>query len=67
LLKSGDRQCSLLEVKILLLDMVFKVYNGVSMLVHHRASDVQLLMGVVTPMLDLTEAAVRKLQLMVLA
>jgi hypothetical protein len=51
----------------MLLDMVFKVYNGVSTLVHHRASDVQLLMGVVTPMLDLTEAAVRKLQLMVLA
>jgi hypothetical protein len=40
LLESGDRRCSLLEVKVLLLDMVLKVYNGVSMLVHHRASGV---------------------------
>jgi hypothetical protein len=40
LLECGDHHCSLLEVKVLLLDMVLKVYNGVSMLVHHRASRV---------------------------
>jgi hypothetical protein len=67
LLKSGDHRCSLLEVKVLLLNMVLKVYNGVSTLVHHRASGVQLLTGVVPPMLGLTEAAVRDLQIMVLA
>jgi hypothetical protein len=29
---------SLFEVKVLLLDMVLKVYNGVSTLIHHHVS-----------------------------
>jgi hypothetical protein len=56
-----------LRVKVLLLDMVLKVYDGVSTLVHHRASSVQLLTGMVPPMLGLAEAVVRNLQLAVLA
>jgi hypothetical protein len=40
LLKSGNHRCSLLEVKVLLLNMVLEEYNGVSTLVHHRTSDV---------------------------
>jgi hypothetical protein len=47
--------------------MVLKVYDGVSTLVHHRASSVQLLTGMVSPMLGLAEAVVRNLQLAVLA
>jgi hypothetical protein len=40
LLESGDHRCSLLKVKVLLLNMVLKVYNGVRTLVHHHASGV---------------------------
>jgi hypothetical protein len=40
LLESDDHCRSLLEVKVLLLDMVLKVYNGVSTLVHHCVSGV---------------------------
>jgi hypothetical protein len=65
LLESGDHCCPLLEVKILLLDVVLNVYNRVGALVHHRASGVKLLTGIVPPVLSLTKAVVRDLQFMV--
>jgi hypothetical protein len=40
LLESGDRRYSLLEVKVMLLNIVLKVYNGMSTLIHHRANGV---------------------------
>jgi hypothetical protein len=46
--------------------MVLEVYTRVGVGVHLLMGEVQVLAGVVPPVLDLTEAAVRDLQLTVL-
>jgi hypothetical protein len=40
LLKIGDHRCPLLELEVLLLDMVLKVYDPVRALIHHLVSSV---------------------------
>jgi hypothetical protein len=58
--------CPLLELEVLLLNVVLKVYDYMCALIQHLASDVLLLAEVVPPVLGLAEAAVCDLQLAVL-
>jgi hypothetical protein len=66
LLKGGNHSCPLLNLKVLLLVGVLKVYDCVSALIHQLTRCVKLMMDVVPHMLGLTEAMVCELQLLVL-
>jgi hypothetical protein len=66
LLKGGDRRCRLLELEVLLLHNMLKVYDRMGASVNNLTSGVELLAGVIPPTLGLAKAAVHDLQLIVL-
>jgi hypothetical protein len=66
LLKWGDHRCPLLELKVLLLVGMLKVYDRIGALVHQLMRHIKLLTNVVPRMLGLTEAMVCDIQLPVL-
>jgi hypothetical protein len=66
LLKRGDHPCPLLQLEVLLLVGMLKVYKRVGALVHQLMRCVKLLTNVVPHMLSLAEATARELLLLVL-
>jgi hypothetical protein len=65
-LEAGDDLCPLLKLGILHLNGILKINDNLGVGVHRLTCEVDLLLGVDQPMLDLAKAAVRDLQLKVL-
>jgi hypothetical protein len=66
LLEVGDRLHPILKLDVLRLNGVLMVDDPVGTDIHLLTSDVELLMGVVPPMLGLTKLTISDLQLTVL-
>jgi hypothetical protein len=66
LLEVGDRLFPLLKLGVLCLHVVLKVDDPVGMSIHLLMSDVEQHIGVIPPMLDLSNSMVSDLQLTVL-
>jgi hypothetical protein len=66
LLEAGDRLCPLLNLSLLRLEGMLKVYDPMGTDIHLLMCDVEQLTGVVSPMLGLTKISIRYLQLTVL-